>query len=422
MSILVISLAPRPRIRARSAGLDTTDPGASHAEDEFDYLLSRDGFTPQAQGRCSAALLPKADSVVAVVSETDIAWHRITLPKAPASRLRAALSGVLEESILDDTAATHFALAPDASAGRPTWVAAIDHRWLKGELGRLERRQVFVDRVVPAAWPDDFPSGHFSEAVGSAGASERQDVALTWSHADGVAILRLQGGLARALLPQPVPPETRWSATPEVATAAERWLEASVLVVSNAERALQSTRTLWNLRQFDLASRHRGTRAARALLRQGLSPAWRPVRIGLLALATLQVIGLNLWAWHQHSELATQQRAMAGLLQRTFPQVRAVLDAPLQMEREVEVLRAMAGKPSAVDFEPLLHAAASAWPVTQAPVNNLRFETGRLTLAALGWGDADIEQFRSQLRPVGWTVETADGQVSLSRPAAGAAR
>ena len=58
----------------------------------------------------------------------------------------------------------HFAVAPDAVAGQPAWVAAIDLAWLRAELAALEKANVFVDRVVPAAWPDDPPSGHFAEA------------------------------------------------------------------------------------------------------------------------------------------------------------------------------------------------------------------------------------------------------------------
>ncbi|MBP6225851.1 MAG: general secretion pathway protein GspL, partial [Rhizobacter sp.] len=227
MSILVISLAPRQRIRARSASLDEGGvTGPSHADDDIEHVFSRDGFSIQAQGRCAAASLPKADSVVAVVGEADIAWHRITLPKAPAGRLRAALSGVLEEAVLADTEATHFALAPGSAAGQPTWVAAIDRAWLQEELARLERHQVFVDRIVPLAWPDDSPSGHFAEASDTA---EREEATLTWAHSGGVAKLRLQGSLARSLVPQPAEAGTRWTATPEVATVAERWLGAPVL-------------------------------------------------------------------------------------------------------------------------------------------------------------------------------------------------
>ncbi|OYT98789.1 MAG: general secretion pathway protein GspL [Burkholderiales bacterium PBB1] len=419
MSILVISLSPRLRLRSRHA--DGAAPGGSSAENEFEYLLSRDGFTPVSQGRSAAALLPKADSVIAVVGDSDIAWHRITLPKAPSARLRAALTGVLEEALLDDADATHLALAPNATAGQPTWVAAVNRHWLRGELAELERHRVFVDRVVPAVWPDSPPSGHFTAAQGEAsvhGSGAPQDVLLTWSHEDGVAVLRLQGGLARALLPAELPADARWTATPEVATTAERWLAAPVAVVSAGERALQATRTLWNLRQFDLAARHRGTRAARDAWRRWLSPGWRPVRMGLLALLVVQLLGLNLWAWHLRSELDSQRQAMVSLLQATFPQVSAVLDAPLQMQREVDTLRATAGRPSATDVEPMLLAAAAAWPPSQPPVDSLRYESGRLTLSATGWSDAEVTQFRSQLQPAGWQVDAADGRVSLS-PAAG---
>lgn len=417
MSTLVISLSPRPRLRSYQQVVG--DAEAPRLSDEYTYRYTSDGYAIQTQGRCAAALLPSADSVVAIVDETDIAWHRITLPKAPAARLRAALVGVLEDAMLEDAEKTHLALAPDAVAGQATWVAAIHQGWLRGELAALERHRVFVDRVVPAAWPDDPPSGHFTEATAAGGDSARGDAVLTWAHTDGVVVLRLHGGLARALLPQPLPPTARWSATPEVATAAERWLGSPVVVVSPAERALQATRTLWNLRQFDLAARNRGARAARDALRRWWSPTWRPVRYGLAALVAVQVIGLNGWAWHQRSALESQRQAMVGLLQATFPQVSAVLDAPLQMQREVEALRAAAGRPSALDVEPLLAAAASAWPETQPPVDNLRFESGQLTLAAAGWSEAEIAQFRSQLSPVGWTVDAAEGRINLSRSATG---
>ena len=420
MSILAIFLSPRPRLRSRRHG--PALPGTAAADDEYDYWLSRDGYTVQAQGRCTAALLPKADSVTAVIGEGDIAWHRITLPKAPASRLRAALAGVLEEALLDDAEATHLALAPAAVAGQPTWVAAVHRTWLRDALAALERRRVVVDRVVPAVWPDMPASGHFSEGVDTdtdTGGGARQEVALTWSHGEGVAMLRLHGGLARAMLPADLPADARWTATPEVATAAERWLGAPVTVASNGERALRATRTLWNLRQFDLAARHRGSRAAGDAWRRWLSPGWRPVRYGLLALLAVQVVGLNAWAWHLRSSLDAQRQTMVALLQTTFPQVSAVLDAPLQMQREVDALRAAAGRPSASDFEPLLLTVAAAWPPSQPPVDNLRYEAGRLTLAANGWNDAEIAQLRSQLQPAGWQVDAAKGRISVIRAAAG---
>jgi general secretion pathway protein L len=419
MSLLVIQIPPRQRLRSQDSGGAEAD--AARAGQEYVYAASPDGLFLQAEGQGPAVLLPKADNVVAVVADTDIGWHRITLPKAPASRLRAALTGVLEEAVLEDIDVTHLAVAPGAVPGQPTWVAALNRPWLRAQLAALEKGGVFVDRVVPSAWPDDPPSGHFAE-TDDAHEGSAQGVTLTWSHPDGVATLRLHGGLARAVVPLPAPPGTRWSATPGAASAAEQWLGTTVNVMPPAQRLLQAARTLWNLRQFDLARRSRGIRALRDGMRRMLSPAWRPVRIGLAALVVAQIVGLNLWAWHQNAAGRAKREAMVKLLQATFPQVRAVIDAPIQLRREVETMRAKAGKPNDTDFEPMLQAAASAWPQA-APVDRLRYEPGKLTLAAANWAPPQIEEFRARLRPAGWlVVASGDGQLSLSRAPDGAPR
>ncbi|HEY1392390.1 MAG TPA: type II secretion system protein GspL, partial [Methylibium sp.] len=340
MSLLVVQIPPRPRLR--SAAPAGADDGA-RASTEFAYVLSSDGLASQRQGLCAPSLLPKADTVVAVLAENDVSWHRVNLPRAPANRLRAALSGLLEEALLDETEHVHLALAPQPKAGEPTWIAACDHRWLATELATLERAGVRVDRVAPSAWPDEPSSGHFHEL--SAEAGEQLNVALTWSHGNGVATWPLQGGLAHALLPQPLPETAGFTATPAVAAPAERWLGATVAVVSPGERALAAARSLWNLRQFGLAPRHRGADLLRARWRQFLSPAWRPARVGLLVLVLMQIVGLNLWAWQQKAQIASRRAAMNALLTTTYPQVRTVYAAPEQMQKETELLRTAAGQP-----------------------------------------------------------------------------
>jgi general secretion pathway protein L len=85
------------------------------------------------------------------------------------------------------------------------------------------------------------------------------------------------------------------------------------------------------------------------------------------------------------------------------------------MQLETYVLQAGAGTPAAADLEPMLQAAAGAWPADRPAVETLRYEPGRLTLAAAGWSASQIDQFRSQLQPAGWQVESADGRLTLSR-------
>ena len=420
MSTLVIQLPEHRRLRARATDEAPPDPGRRR---EYVYVTSADGIEFEAQGEAAAALLPRASQVIAVVRETDVAWHRITLPKAPASRLRAALVGVIEDALLEDSESVHLAVAPLAVAGEQAWVAAVDRAWLEDELEALQKGGVFVDRVVPMSWPDEPPMGHFHVAE-SADPAAPGGTVLTWAHVDGVATVRLDGSLARAVVPSPAPVTTRWSAAPLAASAAERWLGAPVNVMPTEQRLLQAGRSLWNLRQFDLARRTRGARALGDWMRQAMSPAWRPVRIGLALFVLAQIVGLNLWAWHQQNAIDARRTAIQALVKKTFPRVGAgdvQRDAAAVMLRETQSLRTLAGKAGDSDLEPMLQAAAAAWPGERPPVENIRFEPGKLTLQASGWSDAQIEQFRTAIQPTGFRVDASEGRLVLTRGRAGAA-
>ncbi len=419
MSTLVVQIPPRPRLRARSTDAVDAD---SRSGTEYSYALTSDGLALISQGRCAPSLLPKAPSVVAVLSDADVSWHRITLPKAPAARMQAALAGVLEDALLEDAEAVHLAVAPEANAGQPTWIAATERAWLAAELAVLEKALVFVDRVVPMSWPDEPACGHFEEDANGLPETDdgRPAITLSWAHADGVAFVPLQGSLARSLLPTPLPEGTHWTATPGAAAVAEQWLGTRIAVTSTAHRALKAARSLWNLRQFGLARKTRGSRALRDVWRQFQTPTWRPLRYGLMAMVVIQLLGLNLWAAHQRSMLTAKKQSMLALLQATFPNVRGGLDVPLEMQRETDSLRTAAGKPGDADLEPMLQAAAAAWPSDRPPVDQLKYEPGRLTLKADGWSPEQIDNFNSQVRPAGWRVDVNEGLLVLSRAAANA--
>eukprot|EP01034_Spumella_vulgaris_P029568 gene29568-36638_t len=79
-------------------------------------------------------LLPRADrqtEVVALVPAGALSWHRVTLPAGlhkQASRLQAALQGLLEDALLDDPAQLHLALQAQWKNTEQPWVAAMGHR------------------------------------------------------------------------------------------------------------------------------------------------------------------------------------------------------------------------------------------------------------------------------------------------------
>ncbi len=412
MTVLVVQIPPRKRLGVRVAAGEDTHAAAPSVRGEYAWVRTEDGVTISGHGRAVPALLPKADVVVAVLADNDVGWQRVTVPKAPPARLRAALGGVIEDFLLDEPEALHLALAPEFVPGTPAWVAVVDKGWLSAEIAALERAGHLVDRVVPSLWPGDVPFGHFFDAA-PPGATPEPAIAM--ADAQGIVCLPLAGSLARALLPPTAADTIRWTATPAVAAPAERWLGVPVAVQSEPERMLFSASSLWTLRQFDLAPSRRGTRALRDALKRLMGPAWRPVRTGLAALLVLQLVGLNAWAWAQRKTIDQKREAQAAVLAAAHPQIRTVLDAPLQMERETEILRAAAGRPGPSDLEPMLNAAAAAWPDAQGPMQTLRFQPGQLTLATPGWSDNDVQQFSGRLRPGGWAVEHAPGRVVLSR-------
>ncbi|RZS53083.1 type II secretion system protein GspL [Sphaerotilus mobilis] len=432
MSVLIVQLPPRARLLAGAAA---GAPESTAAADGWLHVLSPDGRAIGAEGRAPSALLPAATSTVLVCASGDVSFHRITVPRAPAARMDGALRGLLEERVLEDIDGLHLALEPGAQPGAEAWVAVMDASALKAAIARLEAAGRPVDRVVPAQVPGNQPAtldivslatdGHDTGFDGAASADERGWVSL--SHADGLvawpwnAAAGRPGPLTQALLPDPLPVDLNCSASPALVQASEAWLGRPVAVRTPAQRMLAAAQSGWNLRQHGLAPRHRGATVVRDLLTRLRSPAWRPVRWGLAGLVGVQLIGLNAWAWQQRSELAERKARMTQLLRSAHPQVRAILDAPVQMRRENESLRAAAGKAGDTDLEPMLQAVASAWP-DKLPVQTLRYENARLTLAAPQLGDDEVARLRSQLQPAGWRVEGNGSQLTLSRAPQGATR
>jgi general secretion pathway protein L len=414
MSVLVIQLPARDRLGGRADGMSAA--AGVRLPASWAFVLSADGRSVAQSGTAAAALLPKADHVVLALAEGDVSWHRVDIPKAPAARLRSALLGVMEDALLEDDDALHFALAPGAVPGQKGWVAVTHRPWLAAALLALEETGQSIERVVCSGMPSEVGRGHFFVPADDA----ESGPSLALSRADGAACLRLTGGLARALLPADLT-AMRFSTTPAAAAVAEQWLGSSVALMTEGERALEATQGLaadaLNLRQFDLVARHRGTRALREIGKRFLSSDWRPVRVGLAAVVLLHVIGINAYAWQQRQVITNKRLAMTALLKSAHPGVRTVLDAPVQMQRETERLRAAAGRAGDNDLEALMGAAANAWPDGIGPAQSLRFESGQLTLTAPGFAEPQLAQFRDRLRGLGFGVELNDGRMVIGRRA-----
>lgn len=386
MSTLVVSLPLGP------AGTAT----------EWAFALSVDGRTPTDHGRAAAALLPRPTGagaeVVAVVPVQALAWQRAELPKGIAAgtpRLRAALEGLLEEQLLDDADTLHLALQPSARAGEPAWVAVCDRAWLNGALQTLEAAGRPVDRIVPEFAPEGTP---VLAAIG-----EPEEGTLVAASEQGVLALPLTAA-ALPLLPS-LPEDTPRFAEPAVAALAEQLLPQPWTLQQAPQRWLQSARTRWDLAQFEFASSSR----ARALKKISTgwsellrSPVWRPARWAAVALLVVHLVGLNAWAWKERSALDDKREAVRNTLRETFPNVRTIVDAPIQMEREVALLRQQTGTASPRDLDALLAALAAALPPGRTPAS-LDYANGQLRASGLALSPDELRAVGTRLRGLGYT-------------------
>ena len=394
---------------------------------EYSYTLTADGHTALNHATAPAALLPEptrpGGEVVAVVPARALSWQRVPLPAGlplgagqQTPRLRAVLDGLLEDRVLDDAAQLHFALQPDAQAGAPNWVAVCDRAWLRGHLQALEAAGRRVARVVPEFSPGPTASGQ--PELCALGTPEDACVVLAGQGADqGVAVLPLSPmalTLARAGTSEgDDAPAVR--AEPAVAALAERTFGQRVVLHTARQRALDAARGDWDLAQFDLASTGR-TRALRKVgsLASALlyAPQWKAARWGAVLLVVAQLVGLNTWAWQERRALAAKQTAVRTTLTQTFPKVQVVVDAPVQMERELAQLRQAAGSLSARDLEPLLAAAGTALPPGRQPTG-IEYTPGELRLRGVALGPEDDAALSAGLQAAGYRARLDDGSLVL---------
>lgn len=407
MSLLLITLPPGP-------------PGS------YEYATSNDGQTLASHGTAAIGLLPPAGrgvEVVAMASASQVSWHRVTLPRGvgPGSpRLRPTLIGMLEDALLDDPETLHFAVDPDAAGGGGAWVAVCNRDWLASHLRALDGAQRPITRIVPELRPR---TGNLRMIV--TGEPDRARVLMTGDAVPGgaQALPFTQGTLALLQLDALKASDTdaeggklELMAEPAVAELAEQLLNRRVTIHQPAKRLLAASRSTWDLAQLDLArtGRARAAKRAGALWRDFLyAPQWRPARWGVVALLVANLAGLNLWAWRTQTELQARRTQVNTALTETFPHVRAIVDAPVQMGREVAALRQSSGATSYRDMEPMLSALGQIIGRQTVP-SAIEYSAGELRVKGVPLPASALNDANQRLRPLGYRAHT-DGDALILR-------
>ena len=397
-------------------------PTAAHSPaTAYDYALTPDGRTLTSHAAVPAGLLPSEDrggEVLAVLPASQVSWHAVELPKgigAGSPRLRAVLENLLEDRLLDEPAQLHLALAPGAASGVTVWVAACDRTWLRGHLQALEASGKPVTRIVPEFAPE---TGDLQLHV--VGEADLPFLVLTGQAVNGVMRVPLSSaGLALVQQVWQIPhteteEEPLVLAEPGVAALAEQLLQRKVSLMTRQQRWLDASRSPWDLAQFDFTNTSR-TRTVKRLSSAGReiwqAPRWRPARWGAAVLVLANLVGLNAWAWKEQSVIQARRKAIETTLTQTFPQVRVVVDAPLQMEREVAALRQATGAASGRDLEAMLAALGAATPADLS-ASAIEFSAGEARIKGLQLSAQDASGLSARMKGLGY-IARLDGDTAI---------
>lgn len=346
-----------------------------------------------------ASLLPAADrrtEHVALLPAQAVSWHRVDLPAGlnkETARLQAALQGLLEDRLLDDPAQLHMALQPGWQNTSQPWVAVCDRTWLSAHLQALEQAGLPVHRIVP----EFHPPLASSDACEVTALGDTETGWLWVSHPErgvwGLPVPALHSPGVDIGLSADEQANARLQAAPGVVAWATETLGPGVRLMPPGQHWLAASRAPWDLAQFGLRANHRTRHLKnwqRGFSHFWHSPDWRPARWGLGLLLASQLIGWNAWTWKTRANWQAQQASWAQVLRETFPNTQVVVDAPLQMAREVERLRQASGQLSDSDLEAMLAALGEALPAGLAAPTQWTYQPGELRV--LGFSPTATQQ------------------------------
>lgn len=355
-------------------------------------------------GNDPLAALPKCQQCIAIIAPDRVLC--ITTKQPPGSRRRwqAALPFVAEEHTLPDPEENHVVPGP-AQAGGQIMLAVMDKPWLRRIVdacrsANLPLRRMIPETFLPALAPKtwtlvwDGSSGFVRTDSASGMALDNGD-----AHTTPLA-LRLNS--AHASLPEKI--EVRFPQhIPEAQRSLPQWGDLPVTL---------SLGQAWDWRGAaipdDALNLLWGDFAPRARISEWW-PKLRPAALILLAALGVETIGANIeWAMLVN-EKRTLTQDMARSFHIAFGGASTLVNAPLQMQRNLADLRHTTGLPDDGDFLQLLDAASPT--LTTLPIDSVRalhYGPGRLDVdIKLGSGN-DFHGLRQRLQNKGLSVRIGD--------------
>jgi general secretion pathway protein L len=368
------------------------------------WALCDDSGAVLQSGNDPLAALPKSRECIAIAAPDRVLCVTTKQPPGARRRWQAALPFVAEEHTLPDPQENHVVPGPVLDDGR-LMLAVVDKSWLKRIVEACRTANLSLRRMVPETLMPTLDTGCWTLVWdghnGFVRTGPASGLALDSGSLD-TAPLGLRLGLNASAsppqkievrFPQHVPEEQRllpqWAGLPALAAGATWDWRRSPLPADTLN-------LLW------------GDFAPRIKLGEWW-PKLRPAALILLLALGVETLGANIeWAM-----LASEKKALLHNMERSFHAAfgedSTLVDAPLQMQRNLAGLRHSAGLPDNGDFLSLLDAAAkplSAYPI--GSVRSLHYEAGRLDVDLKLPHGSDFSTLQQNLQGKGLKVKAGD--------------
>ncbi len=333
-------------------------------------LLDDDGNVRES-GTGNLAAMPQSDDATVIVAAERVLATTAVLPQIKRSKLETALPFALEDALIDDVSEAHVTPGAKLADGR-TVLYTLNKNWLSRFLAASTAAKMRVRRIVPEfcllptrasewslAW--DGAQGFLATANNLGGALDSGDDA----RAPVGLQLRLQQDAPAALRLFALGSEVQapnWGIGVPVIFEKQSFDWRKAAIPSDAPNLL------WG--KFAPPPR--------------ISEFWpwlRPALMAALLLFGVEVAVSNLeWALLAHEKRQLLSN-MTETFRETFGADATIVDAPLQMRRNVARLRHAAGVSDDADFSPLLEKFSGASStVPGSTLRTLRYDDGKLDI------------------------------------------
>jgi general secretion pathway protein L len=311
------------------------------AEDTCSWLLAGDSRSVLARGESTLPEMPKANETIVIVAASRVLLVEVTLPKGSRRQLRQALPFAVEDKVTTDPETVHVAAGTTRPDGT-TPVAVVDKVWMRGLLNALHAAGIFPRRMLVETLAVPLEPGAWTMVWRENGGFARTGEASGFALAGPLE-------LTLALREQPRPERIVVRPHTSLPDLAHWQSDLDVPLVAGPRWDLSEAHDGGiNLLQGEFAGNGKGALRARL----------RPV-FALAAGIVVLHFCLTLYDW---ARLRIEVKRLNAEIEQTFrtafPDAKVIVDAPLQMQRNLDAMRRASGQVERGDFLPLLAGAA----------------------------------------------------------------